>query len=269
VDIWQNNLKIRDYQPYESREPYTNTSLVRTTNILICLSNGINTNKEIAEYCKYSTSTVHRLLNVLKGLNWVVQDGINHKYYLGPVADHLVSNQASAHRYLLVNALQEMAHLSNYSKETISLSILVQLRSVLLHYIPSEQELKIVEADSGHGMQFAVGATAKVLLSQLDEEEIKEALNKIDLLKLTGLSRADKSSLIVQLMEMKRKGYGVSHGERIVGAMCISAAVRNYSHPVALSVLGPEARLKPRAEGITRELLASAGRISKSIVNNV
>lgn len=269
MNIWQNNLKIRDYKPVKSRESYTNTSLVRSTNILICLSNGINTNKEIAKYCKYSTSSVHRLLNVLKGLNWVVQDGINHKYYLGPVADQLVSNQADAHRYLLINAFQEMGHLSIFSKETISLSILVQLRSVLLHYIPSEQELKIVEADSRHGMQFAVGATAKVLLSQLDEEEIKEALNKIDLLKLTGMSKADRNILMAQLMDTKRKGYGVSYGERIVGAMCISAAVKNYSHPVALSILGPEIRLKPRAEGITKELLASAGRISKSITNTV
>jgi DNA-binding IclR family transcriptional regulator len=80
---------------------------------------------------------------------------------------------------------------------------------------------------------------------------------------------ADKKSLMAQLIGIKRKGYGVSYGERIVGAMCISAAVTNYSHPVALSVLGPEGRLKPRAAGITTALIAGAGRISKSIINTI
>ncbi len=266
---WQNNPKIRDYQSKKGQDSYTNTSLLRATNILYCLSNGINTNNEIAKYCKYSTSTVHRLLNVMKNLYWIVQDRINHKYYLGPVVNNLLSNQADAHRYLLINALQEMVRLSQFSRETINLSVLVQLRSVLLHFIPSEQELKIVEVDSGQGMQFGVGANAKVLLSQLSENEIREVLNKVDLFEFTGKSTVDRKSLLAQLIDIKRKGYGISYGERIVGAMCISAAVKNYSHPVALSVLGPESRLKPRAGEITEELLASASRISKSIINTL
>jgi DNA-binding IclR family transcriptional regulator len=235
----------------------------------LCLSNNINTNTEIAKYCNYSTSTVHRLLNVLKNLNWVVQDSINHKYYLGPVVNHLVSNQADTHRYLLINSLQEMARLSHFSRETVSLSVMVQLRAVLLHFIPSEQELKIVEPDSAQGTQFAVGATSRVLLSQLGKEEIRDVLRKVDVSELSGKGPADKKSLMAQLMDIKKKGYGVSYGERIVGAMCISAAVKNYSHPVALSILGPENRLKPRAKGILEEIMAGASRISKNIINTV
>ncbi len=250
-------------------KPYTNTSMVRATNILICISNGIDTNTEIAEYCKYSTSTVHRFLNVMLNLKWVVKDRINQKYYLGPVINHLLSNQADAHRYLLVNALPEMVRLSHFSRETINLSVLAQLRTVLLHYIPSEQELKIVEVDSDQEMKLAVGATAKVLLSQLDEEEIKEVMQKVGLSRLTGGNTADGHKLMAQLKEIKRRGYGVSHGERIIGAICISTPVKNYSHPVALSILGPESRIRPRAGEITEELIASAGRISKSINNTI
>jgi DNA-binding IclR family transcriptional regulator len=267
MNIWQNIPNIRDIRAENAGKPYSNTSLVRATNILRCLSNGINTNTEIAKYCRYSTSTVHRLLNVMQNLNWVVQDGINHKYYLGPVANRLISNQGNAHRYLLVNAIQEMGHLSSFSGETISLNILVQLRSVLLHFIPSDQELKIVEDDSGQVTPFAVGATAKVLLSQLDEKEIGEALSKVDLKKLMGKRLVPRDLLVAQLRDIKRKGYGVSYGERIAGAMCISTAVTGYSYPVALSILGPENRLKPRAKTITEELIASARRISRSIVN--
>jgi len=269
MNIWQSIPNIRDSQPGKGNESYTNTSLVRATSILFCLSNGINTSTDIAKYCKYSTSTVHRLLNVLKNLNLVVQDRINHKYYLGPVVNQLTSNQTNTHRYLLINALHEMGRLSNFSGETINLSILVQLRSVLLHAIPSEQELRITEVDSGYGMLFAVGATGKALLSQLDDEEMREVLHKVDLVKVTGNSITDRNVLMAQLKAIRRQGYAISYGERIAGAMCISTAIKNYSHPVALSILGPENRIKPRAKEITEELMASAGRISNSIVNTL
>jgi DNA-binding IclR family transcriptional regulator len=269
MDIWQNIPNIRDISPNQNENSYTNTSLIRATNILLCLSNGINTNTEIAKYCKYSTSTVHRLLNVMKNLHWVIQDRINRKYYLGPVASELTANQGNAHRYLLAHALQEMGRLSNLSEETINLSVLVQLRSVLLHAIHSKQELIITEMDSEYGMLFAVGATAKVLLSQLNEAEIREVLHKVDLAELSGQNITDRNLLMAQLKGIKSRGYGISCGERIAGAICISAAIRNYSHPAALSVLGPESRLRPRMEEIKEELLASVRRISNNIKNTL
>jgi IclR family KDG regulon transcriptional repressor len=264
MSIWQSIPNIRDISDYNV---YSNNSLIRATNILLCVSNGIDTNTEIAKHCKYSTSTVHRLLNVLKNLNWLVQDSISNKYYLGPIADQLTSDYSSRHRYLLVNALHEMGYLSNLSGETINLSILVGLRSVLLHGIPSKQELKVTEADSGYGMLFAVGATGKALLAQLSEEETREVMNKVDLARVTGNKITNKNELISQLKTIKRQGYAVSYGERIAEAVCVSAIVKNYSHPVALSVLGPESRLKPKLKEIKEELMASAGRISNSIMN--
>ena len=112
-----------------------------------------------------------------------------------------------------------------------------------------------------------MGATAKVLLSQLDEKELKEALNKIDIKKLMGKRVISRDLLVIQIGDIKRKGYGISYGERIAGAMCISTAVKSYSHPIALSILGPENRIKPRAKAITEELIGSARRISRSIAN--
>lgn len=255
---------MRDISDFNT---YSNNSLIRATNILLCVSNGINTSTEIARYCKYSTSTVHRLLNVLKNLNWLVQDSISNKYYLGPIADRLTSEYSTTHRFLLVNSIHEMGYLSNLTGETINLSILVDLRSVLLHGIQSNQELRITEADSAYGMFFAVGATGKALLAQLGDEEIREVLNKTDLAKVTGNKIVSKGELLSQLKTIKRQGYAVSYGERIPEAVCVSAIINNYSHPVALSVLGPESRLKPRLKEIRDELMACSCRISGSILN--
>ena len=84
---------------------------------------------------------------------------------------------------------------------------------------------------------------------------------------MTGNNVTDRKVLIAQLKVIKRQGYAVSYGERIAGAMCISAPIKHYSYPVALSVLGPENRLKPRAAEIKEELVTSAARITNSIVS--
>jgi IclR family KDG regulon transcriptional repressor len=244
---------------------YTNTSLVRVINILLCLSNGLNTLTDIANYCNYSTSTVHRLLNVMNRTNLAVQDTFNHKFYLGPLLSQLISNQTSAHRFLVISALQEMGRLSDLTEETINLTILDQFHYVLLHDIPCKHELKIIESNRVYGILFAAGATGKVLLSQLRDKEIKEFMNKIDLPEVTEKSVIDKNVLLSQLNTIRNQGYAASCGEKIPGAMCISATISGYEFPAAISVLGPESRLKYRETELIQEIKNSANRIIEKI----
>jgi DNA-binding IclR family transcriptional regulator len=244
---------------------YTNTSLVRVINILLCLSNGLNTLTDIANYCNYSTSTVHRLLNVMNRTNLAVQDTFNHRFYLGPLLSQLLSNQTSAHRFLVVSALQEMGHLSDLTEETINLTILDQFHYVLLHDIPCKHDLKIIESNRTYGVLFAAGATGKVLLSQLRDKEIREFINKIDLPEVTEKSVIDKNVLLAQLNTIRNQGYAISYGEKIPGAMCISATVSGYEFPAALSVLGPESRIKSRETELIQEIKNSVKRIVDKI----
>ena len=262
---WNNNSEIRNFQPEIRDATSINTSLIRATNILYCVSNGINTNIEIANNCRYSTSTAHRLLKTLKGLNWVIQDKTNRKYYLGPLVTQLSLNPLATHRYLIIQALQEMNRLSALTEETINLTILLQFRYVLLYDIPCKQELKITEHLQITGILFAAGATGKVLLSQLDNKEIKEVLHKVDIPKVTEKSVTDKRVLTEQLKEIRQQKYAISCGEKLPGAMCFSAPVENYTFPAALSILGPEIRLKSKAADIVNELKLSAGRISENV----
>ena len=47
----------------------SNSSVVRAANVLICLGEGINNVTDIAERCKLSKSTVHRLLGASAPIN--------------------------------------------------------------------------------------------------------------------------------------------------------------------------------------------------------
>jgi len=241
-----------------------NKSIIRANKIISCLRSGINSLSEIAHYCKYSPPTVHRVLQQMVELDWATQDAISHKYYLGSLFIDVSSDLLAAHRYLVVNALDEMNHLSTISEETVNLAILIQLHYVQLHSILGMHSLKISEASHSFMAPFT-GATGKVLLSQLSNEEISEVLQKINLAQVTADNVTDETKLLAQLMEIKQQGYTVSCGERIAGATCISVPICNYTHPAALSILGPTERLEPRLTELTEALKASAKRISKNI----
>jgi IclR family KDG regulon transcriptional repressor len=240
------------------------SSLERATDILVCLGNGINSATEIAAYCDYSISTVHRLLQNLAELNWVVQDGNNHKYYLGPMVNQLSSNHIAAHKYLIMHAIHDMNHLSEITGETISLVAMVQLRHVLLHEISSTFNLKITQESKMTSPLYA-GAVAKTLLSQLDDKELRVTLKHIKYDQPIGKSEINQKKLMSLLKEIRQKGYCVTRGERTPGGLCISAPINNYICPVTLNILGPEDRLKPNVSNYIKELQTSTGRISEDI----
>jgi DNA-binding IclR family transcriptional regulator len=263
----EKNSNRRKYSTNPVRSANISTSLHRATDILACLSNGINTVTDIAKYCEYSTSTVHRLLHTLKELNWAVQDGNNHQYYLGPLITQLSSNQIVAHRYLIMQSLREMIRLSNLTAETVNLAVMLHLHYMLLHEIASEHALRITEESKRLG-QIYIGATAKILLSQLPDAELKITLRHINFSRVTENTVTDKDLLMAQLMECRLKGYCVTYSERIPGAACISVPIKNYICPASLSIVGPEDRLRGRVDEVIEELKESAGRISGDIAES-
>jgi DNA-binding IclR family transcriptional regulator len=255
---------LRKYNTQPGKPTTVTTSLNRATVILSCLSNDINTITDIASYCRYSTSTVHRLLQSLKELNWAIQDENNHRYYLGPMVTQLSSNQMAAHRFLVMQSLREMIHMSDITGETVNLGVMVRLHYTLLHEIPSNHDLRITAESKRLGPLY-IGATAKVLLSQLDDEELKTTLKHLEFTCTTEKTVTDIELLMAQLLEIRRQGYCVTYGERIPGAVCISAPISHYLCPASLSIVGLEDRLGPRVDEVIDELKASAGRVSRGI----
>jgi IclR family KDG regulon transcriptional repressor len=260
----EKNPNQRNYSIITGRSTADSTSLRRATDILNCLSNDINTITDISGYLGYSTSTVHRLLHNLNTLGWVIQDKNNHKYYLGPMVNQLSSNQIAAHKYLIMHAVREMTHLSTITGETVSLAIMFKLHHMLLHEISSKYELKITEESKMLNPVY-IGATAKMLLSQLADKEIKAILKHVKDDRNIGKCANNQSGLMAQIEEIRQQGYCVTFGERIPGALCISTPINNYICPATLNILGPEDRLKPNVRNYIKELQTSTGRVSDDI----
>jgi DNA-binding IclR family transcriptional regulator len=261
------NLAIQDY-PHSTSRAYphsVNSSLTRASRIIESLSQGLNTNVEIAAYCGYNTSTTHRLLKDMKQLGWVIQDDLNNRYYLGPFISRMAANALASHRFFVICALREMSDLSARTGEAINLAVMEGLHYLRIHEIPSRYDLRISDDPRGYGQIFAPGAAGKVLLSQLPDDVLRETLNKVLLVSQTDKSVTDRKLLYRQIREIRERGYAVSHSERIPGATGVSVPVMNYSWPAALTVIGPESRMQPLLELLTTELPGIAARISGNV----
>jgi DNA-binding IclR family transcriptional regulator len=259
------NLEIQDFSSAPPKNSGLNSSLMRVSNILECLSEGMNTNVEIAAYCGYNTSTTHRLLKDMKQLGWVIQDDLNNRYYLGPFISRIASNAIASHRFFVISALREMTALAEETGEAVNLAVMEGLHYLRVHEIPSRFDLRVSDNTRGYGQIFSPGATGKVLLSQLPEPVLKETLNKVALISQTDRSVKDKKILYRQIREIRERGYAISRSERIPGAAGVSAPVVNYSWPAALTVIGPESRIQPLLDTLTVALPEIARRISDNV----
>ena len=258
------HFTLRNVASEADQKPAAVRSVYRAVNILVSLSNNINTLNDITSYTKLSKPTAYRLLKTLEELLMVTQDPLTHQYHLGPLFNQMASNPVTNHQYLINCASEEVKKLWEYSGETVELNIMVGLQYIRLYEIPSKYDLKVVSGPDPVGPIF-VGATARLLLSQLEDEDFRAALKHINIPRITEQSVVDKREIASRAEEIRRSGYATSYGERIAGALCISARIDNYFWPVALSLIGPESRLKPTEQQAIAEVKTSAARVSANI----
>ena len=249
----------------ENLEPVAFKSVFRIANILHCLSKGINSVTEIANVCNLNKSTVYRLLQSSEKAGLTMRDPFNHRYFLGPLITEIASNPYVPHEQLVLCSVRDMNSISEHSGESVALHVLTGFHNmVLVHEIPSTHDIRIVVKNRIHtGLH--TGATCKALLSQLKGKMLKMVLNNLDFKPITKYSIADKEELLEQLKQVKGQGYATDFSEKMVGIMCLSVPIKNYVLPAALSILGPEDRVKPRMNDYIYRLLSGSTNIERAL----
>ena len=173
-----NDFVLRNLALNKDQKSTSIRAVYRAVRILVCLSNNTNTLTEIANCCELTKPTVFRLMKTMEELHLVTQDPITRHYYLGPLINQIASNPQANHHYLITSALEELKYLWDFSGETVELNIMMGLQYIRLHEIQSKFDLKVVQGPDPVGPIY-VGATARVLLSQLDEEDMHIAMRNI------------------------------------------------------------------------------------------
>jgi IclR family transcriptional regulator, KDG regulon repressor len=239
-------------------------SIYRAVDILSCVGNDINSVTGIAENCKLSKATVHRLLKILADTHLVERDLINHQYYVGRFITQFLSKPLITHEYLVRSANQEMIHLSTVTQESVHLNVISGYCYIILKSVMSKHTLRIV-VDNEEIEYLHAGACGKVLLSQIDNKELRIALKSMPFEPFTENTTIHKEELMLQIKRIREQGYAISNSERLEGMMCVAAPITNYTVPVALSILGLEGRIKIKSAEIISELTKSSAIISDKI----
>jgi IclR family transcriptional regulator, KDG regulon repressor len=239
-------------------------SIIRAVNIINGICQGITSITDIAETCNLHKATVHRLLKVLEKTDLVRKDPITRQYMLGRLFAQFVTTPLKTHEYFIRCADLEMKHLARDTQESVHLDIMSGTYDMILKSVPSTHVLRIVE-DTRESDYLHAGATGQVLLSQLDNKGLRIALRHTHFKPFTEKTIVDADKLMVQIKKIREQGYAISFGERISGVVSISTPIKNYVVPAALSILGPEDRIKPRIYEILNEMKESCANISRAI----
>jgi IclR family transcriptional regulator, acetate operon repressor len=245
-------------------------SIAHATEILVCLADDIHKVSDIARRTGFSKSTVHRVLKLMEQSRLAVQDTINRRYYLGPLITRLASNAITTHKRLITCADSEMKRLAYLSEETVVMDIMMGLKYLPIHEIPSRHNLKVSQEIKKNGQiydRLYAGASVKVLLAQLDDKRLCMLMSIVSIPAVTSHTITDKRVLLAQIAEIRKLGYSISRSERIPDTVCIAVPVFHYNLPVSLCVVGPDIRLQSRIREVVIELKASSIRISKNIAD--
>ena len=241
-------------------------SVSRAADILIALGEGNNRLSDISKALNMNSSTTHHLLKTLEKSGLVIRDPFSHKYLLGGVILKLSSNPLVAHQLLVVSADEEMRKLRDLTGETITLHMRIGTQRICLYEIESYHRIKFT-VGKGSIYPIYVGSPGKILLSELDPEELKIILNGIHLIPVGPKTITSRNKLLKQLAEISTQGYATSAGELLDGGISLSVAIKNYFNPISLSILGPKFRLEPHIFKFLTPLKLSAERISGIILS--
>ncbi len=254
------------FQYVEQMKANVINSIIKATDILKSLADGIERISDLSKKLNLNKSTVHRFLNSLELSGMVTRDPITRRYYLGPLILNLASHPIISHKNLIVCAFEDMRYLRDLTHETVLLHIRIGLERICLEELVSYENIRY-SAGKGFATPIYVGSAGKILLSELEDKEVQSLLENIKLISVSPHSINDKKTLLKELIKARRQGYATSFGERVTGSASISVPVKNYICPVSLSVLGPDNRFTLKTMmRFLGEIKESANNISNKLL---
>lgn len=210
---------------------------------------------EISQKAGLKMTTAHRLLTTLMNKGFVEQDSVTLRYQLG-IKTFEIGNAA-----LLVNDLRSIARpflkqLLENINETINLAILEDTEVIYIDQIESTNIVivKMFARVGSRGPAYCTG-TGKVLLSDLNNDELYKRFAAVNFVKFTENTITDIEQLIKVVTKIRYDGYALDFSERDPGVTCVAVPVKNFDGRIqaAISVSAPAQRMP--MERINQEIL--------------
>lgn len=203
--------------------------------------------RELSGELNFSPATVQRILQVLKGYDFIRQDPKTRQYYIGNVFYRFLENLNNTNNITGIGR-SHMEKVAHETRETVHLNIIEGSLRICIDTIESPMVLK-AGMPIGNQSPLYAGASAKCLLAFSSEEFRQEYLKTTQITPLTGNTIVDQKQLKNELTKIRLQGYGISLGERTPGLGSLSAPIFNYKGNIlaSLSLAIPEIRISKKS----------------------
>jgi IclR family acetate operon transcriptional repressor len=218
---------------------------------------------ELTREVGHGKTAVLRILNALSRQGLVKQDQSSGAYALSwrvLVLAHSVAENAG----IRSSALPYMHELRDLTSETVTLNGRVEFERVCIEVVHGLHELSW-RTEVGSLAPFYAGATGKMFLATLDNDELEQFFEMVEFRDLPPGSKTSRTRLRKEIAEIRRKGFCYDHDTRIAGVGGLAAPIFDRSGAAAavLTIGGPTARLENADLAMwSSRLVAAAGELT-------
>lgn len=246
-----------------------NQSLAHGLEILLLYggSNPIFSVSEISKKLGFSQSKTYRLIRTLTRYGLLQEENGTAKYVLGLNVCRLGLVARNQIRVPEV-ARPFMKELSLVTRETVLLTAVNGTTGIVLERVESEQPIRFSLFQPGATIPLHCGASSKILMAFLREEDWDRIIQKEGLKRYTSHTITDGDQLKTHLRQIRKRGYAFSDQEIDQDVRAVAAPILNGSGELVagLSVAGPLYRIpKKKVSSLGKLVMEYARRISSQI----
>ncbi|MBI4527010.1 MAG: IclR family transcriptional regulator [Deltaproteobacteria bacterium] len=220
--------------------------------------------EDLTKRLGWPASSVYRFVQVLRARGVLALDSSTRRYRLGPFLYQLGKTGPD----LSELAQPALEKLSRESGETSFLSVRSGWETRYAACVESSERIRFT-APLGRTVPLYAGASAKVILAFMEEEEQRAYLHSVRLGRLCKATVVDKRRLEQSLLLIRRRGYDFTQEELYHGAWGIAAPVLDASGAAiaSLAIAGVKFRLpKKRLPRFVSMIREAAREISQRLI---
>lgn len=221
---------------------------------------------EILTTLKIPKSTAYDLVRTLSDAGYVEPMGKEGRIFLGRRLFEL-GMAYRAQVDLLKEGSQVVENLRDATGETVQLSVLENGMMLVLLKEEGSRPLRIISR-VGSRVPVNWAAAGRLLVSDLDDNELKELLRTRLTESPTGKAPTDLDKFVQQVRKVRRQGYATEVNESNEHAGCVAAPVIDASGRcvAAISIVAPEQRLGKANRGkLIAAVQAAAAQLSRRL----
>jgi DNA-binding IclR family transcriptional regulator len=197
---------------------------------------------EFVEALGYPRSSLHGLLQTLVASGWAEFDENTRRFSLG-IRTLEAGNTYTRAVGLVDRAAPAMRRIRDAMNETVQLAVLDGRHNVYVAKFDGEQALALA-SEVGRRLPAHATGVGKVLLADLDHEELARRFEGVTLERYTNRTIADLTELRKALAQIRRRGYATDMEEYTAGVRCIAMPLRDHTGQTlaAMSISVPTIR---------------------------